>query len=361
MKILIILEYYYPNIGGVEKLFKDLAESLVLNGHEVKVITTQFKKDLPLRENLNGVKIRRLKLTNRFTFTFFSIFSILPQVKKFDVIHTTSYNAAFPAWLAAKIFLKKTIITFHEVWSDLWKELPYINGFQRFLYASYEAFILKLKFDTYIAVSDFTKNRLIESGIPKAKIQRIYNGISSEEYQIAAIEKPAAFTFTYFGRLGISKGLDIILPAAREFIKKHPDSIFKCIIPQLPESFFKRILNDIEALNFEEKIQLMHHLPFSKLTKEIVASNCVLIPSYSEGFCFAAVETTALKVPIISSGKGALQETVSGKYILMDSFDEKGLVDALEKAYHNDYIDTLTKEFSLEKSIVRYLELYEQQ
>ena len=28
MKVLFVLEYYYPNIGGVEKLFKTLAESL---------------------------------------------------------------------------------------------------------------------------------------------------------------------------------------------------------------------------------------------------------------------------------------------------------------------------------------------
>ena len=68
MKILFILELYYPNIGGIEKLFKSLAETLAGQGHEVTVITTRFRKDLPLRESLNGVKIKCLKFSSRFMF-----------------------------------------------------------------------------------------------------------------------------------------------------------------------------------------------------------------------------------------------------------------------------------------------------
>ena len=39
MKILFVTDYYYPHIGGVEKLFKSLAESLVEKGNKVSVIT----------------------------------------------------------------------------------------------------------------------------------------------------------------------------------------------------------------------------------------------------------------------------------------------------------------------------------
>ena len=66
MKLLFVLEYYYPNIGGVEKLFKSLAEELVVHGHEVTVVTTRFDKKLAARETINGVNIVRLNLRNRF-------------------------------------------------------------------------------------------------------------------------------------------------------------------------------------------------------------------------------------------------------------------------------------------------------
>ncbi|NOR86605.1 MAG: glycosyltransferase [Bacteroidales bacterium] len=359
MKILFILEYYYPNIGGVEKLFKDLAENLANQGHDILIITTRFNQQLPKEETINQVKIKRLNLTNRFSFTFFSIFSIFPLVSKYDFIHTTSYNAAFPAWLAAKIYHKKCIITFHEVWGDLWKQLPYLSFIQKKIFYLYEWAILKLKFDHYIAVSEFTKNKLIESGIPSHKVHRIYNGINREDYEVAEIQKPDNFTFSYFGRLGVSKGLDIILPAAKEFISQHPQSVFKCIIPQTPQAFYKKVLSDIEKLDFGENILILHHLSFDDLKKEIRSSNCILIPSYSEGFCFAAVETTALHTPIISSAKGALVETVSGQYIEMDTHSVKAMITSLERAYHGDFDYKKEIGFPLEESIRNYLKFYQ--
>lgn len=359
MKILFILEYYYPNIGGVEKLFKDLTENLAAQGHEILVITTQFDKKLPTSETIHGVHVKRLKLTNRFLFTFFSVFKILPLAKKYDFIHTTSYNAAFPAWMVAKLFRKKSIITFHEVWGDLWNELPYLSFFQKKLYSVYESFILKLNFDFYIAVSDFTKSKLIESGIPENKIRRIYNGININDYQTKSEASNGPFTFTYFGRLGVSKGLNIILPAAKQFIVNHPESIFKCIIPKIPQALFLEIISEIKRLEFGNKICLYHSLSFDDLKTEIKTSSCILIPSYSEGFCYAAVESKALKTPIISSGRGSLCETVTGKHIIMDSLDVNGLKNALEKAYMNNWSFVPEKEFLLKESIEHYLNFYQ--
>ena len=358
MKILFILEYYYPNIGGVEKLFKSLCEGLVKNGHEVLVITSQFDPKLPLEESINGVRIKRLKLSNRFLFTFFSCFSILKIARNYDLIHTTSYNAALPAWITAKLLRKKSIITFHEVWGDLWNTLPYLSFIEKKLFKFYEYFILKLKFDKYIAVSEFTKNKLIESGIDKRKIEKIYNGINYDDYKIEAKLNDNSFSFTYFGRLGASKGLDIILPAAKLFLKKHPNAKFNLIIPKIPKAFYKKIISELSDLEFKDNIKLMHNLSFDTLKAEIANSSCVLIPSYSEGFCFAAVETTALKTPIISSNLGALKETVSGKHIIMEQFNIQGLVDALERAYNNDFDNSTITEFTINTSINNYLEFY---
>ena len=138
MKILFILELYYPNIGGIEKLFKSLAEKLVEQGYEVTVITTRFRKDLPVREEINGVHIKRLRMSSRFLFTFFGVFSMLKEARHCDIIHTTSYNAAFPARIAGWITGKKVIITFHEVWGKLWFRLPYTNSISKILYYTYE-------------------------------------------------------------------------------------------------------------------------------------------------------------------------------------------------------------------------------
>lgn len=157
MKVLFVLEYYYPNVGGIEKLFKGLAESLAKEGHEVMVLTNKFKKSIPIDEIINNVRIKRLNLKNRFYFTFFSLPSVIKYGRHFDIIHTTSYNAALPACLASLLLKKKVIITFHEVWGKLWFKLPFINPIQKSLYYLFEKLILALPFHKYVAVSEATK------------------------------------------------------------------------------------------------------------------------------------------------------------------------------------------------------------
>ena len=147
MKVLFVLEYFYPYIGGSEKLFYQLTKSLVRLGHDVTVITTRFDKTLAKREDINGVRVVRLNLKNRFMFTFFSLPAIISEAKKADVIHTTTYNAALPAYIVARLTGKKVVVTFHEVWGNLWFRLPYLNELQRRIYFGYEQLMLRLNFD----------------------------------------------------------------------------------------------------------------------------------------------------------------------------------------------------------------------
>jgi glycosyltransferase involved in cell wall biosynthesis len=58
MKILFVLEHYPPYIGGAETLFGLLADQLVKHGHKVRVITTRFRSNLPLRRNHSAHKLR---------------------------------------------------------------------------------------------------------------------------------------------------------------------------------------------------------------------------------------------------------------------------------------------------------------
>ncbi|MEM6878904.1 MAG: glycosyltransferase [Bacteroidota bacterium] len=73
MRILFVLEHYYPYVGGAETLFRTLAESLASQGHEVEVLTTRVGGNLAAREVHKGVQIRRLNCRNRFFFTLYSI------------------------------------------------------------------------------------------------------------------------------------------------------------------------------------------------------------------------------------------------------------------------------------------------
>jgi glycosyltransferase involved in cell wall biosynthesis len=358
MKILFILELYHPNIGGIEKLFKSLAERLAAEGHEVKVITSRFRKGLPARETINGVMVKRLRISSRFAFTFFGIFGMLREARHCHIIHTTSFNAAFPARLAGLIAGKKVIITFHEAWGKLWFRLPFTGMINKILYYLYESFILHLGFYRYIAVSDYTEASLRRAGIAGRKIVRIYNGLEYRLYDPNSHTPPEkGFVFTYFGRPGISKGLDLIMKAAPGFMENHEDAFLKLIIPAASRKMMKKIGRFTEGLP-EGRCLILQKLNETSLRQELATSSCVMIPSYSEGFCFAAAECAALGIPVVSSGQGALAEVVSGTYIVMDDFNGKGLARALEKAYRGEWTISPLKRFPFDDTIRQYLSLY---
>ncbi len=360
MKILFVLEHFYPYIGGAEKLFYILTTALAKEGHKIVVVTTQFDKQLPKEEIHQGVKIIRINCWNRYAFTLFSLPKILRYSKNIDLIHTTTYNAALPAIIAGKIRRKPVYVTFHEVWGKLWKKLPFTSLVQKYGYYFFEKLLLCLPFNKYIAVSNFTQKALQEYGIPLHKIKRIYNGLEYDSFNKLQVTPNKTFTYTYFGRLGISKGLDLLIPAAAEFRRKHPKSILKLILPKQPKVFYEKIMRLVAEYGLKNYIDFKHNLSREELYDELLKSSCVVIASYSEGFCFAAAEAVALKVPIISSHQGALPEVVSGKFMVMGEMTISALATALEDAYHGNWQEKPIRYFPLKETVVAYKNLYSQ-
>ena len=328
-------------------------------GYEVNIITTRFDKKLLSIEDHEGIKIIRVNCRNRFLFTFFALPQVFRHAYNCDFIHTTTYNAALPAIISGVIFRKPVFITFHEVWGDLWKKLPFISFVEKNTFYFFEKILLKLPFEKFIAVSDFTKNKLIEHGVLEKKIVRIYNGIDYSNFKKLERKSNEIFTFTFFGRLGVSKGLDILIPAVAKFRTIYPNSKFRLIIPTYPKSFFYKIKNLIEINEIGDFVELKHNLSKENLYSEILQSSCVVIPSYSEGFCFAAAETVALHIPIISSHQGALAEVVSGKYIVIENMSVEKLTEGLVKAYKKEWKEKPIRYFHLKNTEAEYRKLYQ--
>jgi len=360
VKILFVLEYHYPHIGGVETLFKSLTEELVSIGYEVTVITNKHSAELASSELVNGVRIKRYNFINRYLFTFLSVFPIIKAARHHDLIHTTSYNAGLPSFIAAKATRTKVVITFHEVWRKLWYRLPFMNGISKNMFYYFEALLLKLSFDKFIAVSDYTKQALENSGIAPNRLTRIYNGVDYAEYDSVVISdrKHDQFTFCYFGRLGVSKGIDLLLPAIQKC--KDAGSIFKfiLIIPSEFKNLNEYVSDTISSLGIQDIMDIRQDLPREILIDTITSCDAVVIPSYSEGFGFTAVESMALDIPIISSAQGALHEVVSGQHLNMRTFDSQGLAEAMQKALSGNWDHSEKKQFTLQDSVQEYCNMY---
>jgi glycosyltransferase involved in cell wall biosynthesis len=358
MNILYISDYYYPHIGGVEKLFESLATNMADRGNKVFYITWKHEKDLPKHEVLRGVEITRVWAPNRLLFPFFALAAILKCARKADIIHTSTYSSAIGAWLGGVLTRTKVIVTVHEVWGSLWKKLPFLSGIEKLLFRIMENAMFMLPFSHYITVSENTKKGLVKKGIKEGKVTRIYNAVECDLPKWSKPDMP--FIFTFFGRAGVSKGLDLLLGAAKKIAGTNSPVNFKFIVSHQSPKVLKWLKQQVSSDFLVGVSVLMQDIPREKLIKELLLSHCVIIPSYSEGFGFTAVEASLMGVPLISSQQGSLPEVVSGKVIKMNDYSVEGLIVAMQEAMLNEFETIPPKEFPISDFIVKHLDLYNQ-
>ena len=370
MRIMLVTEYYPPHVGGVEVVFSTLARELVKRGHECHVVTCRVPNSKKYEE-CEGAKIHRINVprrNDRYWFALLATPTALKIARHVDLIHTTTFTGAIPAWVVSKLLRKKCVITVHEVWSGLWSDLAEMNcvsaRFHRFL----ERAIISLNFDKYVCVSRYTRNCLRLLGIKDKKLQVIYNGIDYEFFNPSKADGTAVrakfgtennFVYMYYGRAGISKGLEYLIQAVPLISKDIPNSRLLLILGDEPKDRRKHIIEMISSLRIEKQIILLRPVPKNELPSYIAASDCVVVPSLSEGFGFTAAEACAMERPIVSTDVASLPEVVSGKNVLVSPRSPDEIARAVSKVYHGDVETSLKKIFTWDECVERYLKVYQ--
>ncbi len=370
MNILFVLENYFPHIGGVEVVFKNLAEGLAKQGNEITIITHQLKGTKKY-EKINNVTIHRIPcFHSRYWFSFLSIPLTIKLSKKADIIHTTTYNAAVPARFASIITKTPAIITVHEVLGKMWQEFGNMSLLSAKIHQFLENIIMKLNFNHFISVSKSTESRVLKK-IKKSKSSVVYNGVDYEffdpkKYDGDKIRKKLNlnnnYIYMFYGRPGISKGLEYLLKAVPKISKTLPNAKLLAIVSK-DKAYKKRydlMLNLIKELKIEENIILHDPVAFKEVPNYIKASDCVVIPSLSEGFGFTAAESCAMGKPIVASNTTSLPEVVSCQYILVKPKNPEEIANAVINIRNNKVCKTDKKIFRWSDTIDGYLKIYKQ-
>lgn len=368
MKTLFILENYYPHIGGAEVLFRNLCEGLAARGHEITVVTTH-QPGTPKREVLGGVELIRITTPHRaarYWFTFLAIGSAIRLAPRYDLIHTTTYNGAFPAWLAARLSGKKCVITVLEIIGEHWKEMTGMNFVISWLHRFLERRVVSLHFDRYIAISEYTAACLRRSVTDSSKIMVIYPGIDYALFDPAKADRTGIrkslgigneFIYLYYGRPGISKGADYLVQAVPLISGKIGNSKLIMILASEPADGYEQVKKWITALKIQDRVKILDPVPRQQLPSYIAAADCVVVPSLSEGFGFSAVEACAMEIPVVASNVASLPEVVSGKHVLVVPRSPQAIALGVEAVYNNRANSTGKKSFKWADCIKQYEKL----
>ncbi len=308
MKIAYVTAFYYPTIGGVEQVVKELAERYVKQGHEVHVFTSDWDKKnrIKLKEEIiNGVKVHRhfhiLKIAN-FASIFPSVLWTLSRYK-FDIIHThvSGHAHTFFGSIIAKLKSTPLIHTTHCPWTEGFRSLAgriLVN----FSYKTINRISFKLS-DKIIAITPWeipfiekyggNKNKIITipNGVDKIFFQKIKNNDFKKELKI---NDPIVL---FFGRLNPTKGPDKFVLAAKEILKERKDVKFLIVGPD------EGMLNKVKELSKDEKniIILGPIREKEKIVQMYQSSEVYVMPSYREGLPLTLIEALASGLPIVAS------------------------------------------------------------
>jgi len=368
-KVLFVLDLYKPHVGWVEVLFENIINRLEKKWYKIGILTSRFNKFLPKYEKKGNIEIYRI-WHNRYDFMFFLLFNWIKIAKNYDLIHTTTYNSAIPSWIIWKFTKKKVILTVHEIFWKLWYKFMW---WKWFFFKLFEDVIFKFKFDKYICVSNYTKNSIrLAYWINDKKLITIYNGIDYKKwdrnnYKKEEIEKikkkynlEKYYTWLYYWRPWISKWLEFYIKAIPEIIKKIWNFKAFLIVPENDKKRINYIKNLISTLKIENYVIWLPWVENSLLPYYILSSDFVIVPSLTEWFGFSAVETCSLWQKLIVSEIASLPEVVSWNVIFINPWDENSIVEAVKKAYKDDFLQIPSKKFTWDDNINKILKIYDE-
>lgn len=293
----------------------------------------------------------------KFFFTWRKIFAnykkFLQQCKKekrINVLYLLSWNEKFllPKF-ASKILGMKVIMVEHRLLERFIQKNPFKSWYVR-----------NSKYATAVAVSEAVKKGLIELGISKSRIKVIYNGVDAEKFKKAqnvqqeVQENEKIIRIGTISRLSKDKGVNYLIDAIDEIVKKYPNVQFN-IVGEGPDE--AKIREKINRTKLERKIKLLGFIGHSKVVKFLSNLDIfIFAPTHGESFGIVLAEAGIMGVSCVSSNVGGTSEVIKD--------GETGFVvppsntEALAKAMLKLIEDKSLRRSMGEKARVRVLEKF---
>lgn len=358
MRIVHANKFHYLK-GGAERYFFELSKILTRNGDTVVPFAMRSEKNIAShyeRFFVSEVKTDRVRFDYEGLRTAKRMLWSFEAAKKFsgllaafppDIIHAHNiYHQISPSILDVaqkrKIPVVMTVHDYHLISPNYGMydrghvaepsvRHPYWDTFRRRLIGGSLAKSTLSAFEgwlhhvldaygwvsTFIAPSEFVRQKLVAHGIPEAKIEVVPHFIDLEG-RAPRFESEARVAF--IGRLSEEKGVDVLLRAMKD-VKR----LTCAVIGDGPEK------EKLQALAKElhiDNVEFLGALHDEELGREITRAKAVVIPSQSyETFGLTALEAYAWGKPVIASRIGALPEVVrEGETgVLFDPKDPKEL------------------------------------
>ena len=307
MRILIISQYFPPEVGATQTRVHYFAKALSRNGHGVTVICEvpnhpagiiqkEYRKKVFARSQEGGFEVIRLwvftnprkTFLNRvlfyFSFLVHGIWAGLLLARgKYDVVFASS--PPLPVGLVGYVLALFKRCPFVLDIRDLWPLVaPAVGELKRgFIYEGAEL-LERFLYKKALAITCVTRSfvqYVVSKGIPPSRVFFLPNGTIPEIFS-SELEDPALtyrlglngrFVVSFCGNHGVAQGLPSILDTAK-LLSREKNIVF-CFIGEGPVK--AELLRRKDSENIENVI-FLPQVPVTEVSKYINASDILLVP-----------------------------------------------------------------------------------
>ena len=345
-RVLIVTPGYLPRLGGMERQCALLAAEFGRRGFAVTVLTERTWPDLPLRESLDGVEVVRLRTSERrnaLTYVLVGVQMAAYLVAtrgafRFAVIRTLTFPALVTGLLKALGLLRyRTLVTAET--GGAADDVIALRG-----YRGWRAFRRVLAHhDRLNSICDANLEHYRQLGFAESRLTRIPNGVDVRPFSAGTYPKRIS-RFAFLGRITREKGVWELLEA---FASIHRDHTYTSLLVAGSGEDEEALQAAVAERGLGEAVKFLGRIPYEQLGDFFERSDCLVLPSYSEGLPMAVLEAVAHKRAIVATDVGDLKQLFGESIFLCQPRDagdlRRAMATALERASLErvDYADVV--------------------
>ena len=347
MKLLVVIPYFFPKIGGMENYAYNIAKGLKEKyGWEVVVVTSNHEERKYKEEQMDGMKIYRLPRWFKVSNTpinpmwYFQIKNIIKKEKP-DVINAHT-PVPFISDVADRVCNNiPFILSYHN---DLTKENILLNLICKFYYFAIGNKTLKIS-DKIIATSEYyAKNspyltrhlNKISIVPPGVQITKFHPGVNKFTLQKKYGNYPFVLFVGQLDKTHIHKGIYYLIDAI-SLVKKKFENIVLLIVGEGDN--IDNYKNYARKFYLEKNIVFTGFVSNEELPEYYAGSNVTVLPTYnnSEGFGMVLLEAGACGKPVVGTNIGGIPFVIDDNKtgLLVPPKDPKALAEAVIKILNN--------------------------
>ncbi|KRR14835.1 hypothetical protein CQ12_28625 [Bradyrhizobium jicamae] len=310
MLIVHVVRQFFPSVGGLEDVVRELSRRQVEDGFAVRVVTLDrlFRPSagsgeakLPSYEIVDGVEVVRIPYRGSHRYPIAP--RVLGFIRTADIVHVHGIDFFFDFLALTKVIHRRRLVVsthggfFHTSRSSLLKSIWFRT-----------TTLMSMK--GYAGVAAVSKADLQRfSHIRSAGLNLIENGVNVSKFVAAGSRYPIKH-MVCIGRLSCNKRLDRLVAWVREVRQLDPE--WSLTIAGRPWDHTAADIRDLISRSGQLEAISVIESPSDEQIRELIRQSSIFVSaSEYEGFGLAAVEGLSAGLYPILSGIGAFESLVS--------------------------------------------------